>query len=641
MVLKKRFTVGLILCFLAAMVLVSCGSGGEVQWTIHTEMSSPGSGTVRQKFFWDPIHNVLVGQENDVAVADSVEEMREAGYSTHPEGYILSEETEVYYSQGAVEQIITFRFDGDFSESPEGEMFSQMWIDGEPQNLYSGDFYITTDLDDQGIREFLNENSPAFLLAESFKNISAGRYDEASDELNTLIDLNPEHIAAWETKTGLLLSNGEKDKALSVISDTLDEDSDNLSALEQKFRVLRLMQEYNLAFDVRKELLEKQRKAEEELVIPVYASRRVNQYYVEEYYLLEGYIDLLELALLSGDNETAKKYLTLAEDDFNKNSETYNMIYDEAARSFSVPYYRISEIYELVKKLDVYQIFFCESEGDQEGREEYLFYLDGLVIRDFASELGLRPTDEFSKHFWLPDSVSKDEMEPGSEWEVGKMVRRPEELLIDLAGNKRHPETIRAIAQFLPMVAYSDDPDWEFAGRWKSQIETEVADLNHDFIDIIKKYTGYSEEKDSEEFNRKLESGDVGFIIDNIIDREHFLREFDHSLDITIPGDDFMRMNNFYLDVLLILGDKETGRTFGLYKYFSAGIPVDTIIHMLSEQAMNWGYVKENLDLLLEDNNPTDLLYFLEYYLYNPPYAEQSGNIRRAYGYVQMHLYDV
>lgn len=650
-----------VLGILAALLFASCGGGSDVTWTIHTESKTAMDDQyLEQDFIWDPINNEIVGYENDMESGSGKEEVREAGFSTSPNGYLLSEETTLGYSKKRADQTMTFRFDGDFSDGiPEGEFIVNTWIDGEPQNQANGEFYITPGLgDDETVQEFLSTNSHSYLYAEAKKDIGNGKTDQALAKLDKVIELVPEHISAWRKKVGIYLAGGEAETALEAVNAALEEDSDNLSALEQKFDLLMATSDYKNALSVREELFEKQQKRDEKegLTIPSYASKKTDAYYLEEYYVLDAYMDMADAALLAGDYERAKEKISLAEEDMDSHLSTYNMIYNPKQRSFSVPFYRKLDVYSLTARLDVYQILYAfkevrEGTADFTNLDEYFGYLDGLVIRDFSSDMGVRPR-EIDEMSWKPAGIYKDMDGPGSDWQIGKMTRRPKDLLLtdfsippdvleemedEASLPQSHPETIAAFASWLPLFAASGDPGWSFAEELESNILSRLEKMDEQFVPLIKKYAGFDEGEKAEEFDRKIQNGNSDFLSEKILAPEHFIREFDSDVDITMPGSDFVEMNSGYMQALLYLGEPEAANSFGLMEYFTPPQIEETAIELLRPQNPDWTVIKDDLDYLIGEGYRPYTKNLLETLLKNPEYRDQRDRLNQAIGYLQMH----
>jgi hypothetical protein len=157
---------------------------------------------------------------------------------------------------------------------------------------------------------------------------------------------------------------------------------------------------------------------------------------------------------------------------------------------------------------------------------------------------------------------------------------------------------------------------------------------------LVKKYTGYDEPEKAEEFDRKIQRGDVDFVTTEVIEPEHFIREYeyDDTLDITMPGSEFVSMNVNYMLALAYLGDLEGAQSFGFSQYYTMSPIHTTVFRILAAENLQWTEVREDLDYLIDEGRGRYTQYFLSYFLRDPEYQNRRDELSRAFGYVQMQL---
>lgn len=185
--------------------------GGEPEWTVTVNASDAASTErVEQSFTWNPVTNRITGVESSTGRARGIDEVREAGWSTRPTGYFLLNEAILGYENGGVRQLFTFRFDGEYDTVLDGSVTVRTRVNGAPRNLVTGDFIVTTGIDDpEAVREFLRERSPSYLYESARQRRRTGELTAARDLLDDALQIDPSHVAANELQADLRHAAGD------------------------------------------------------------------------------------------------------------------------------------------------------------------------------------------------------------------------------------------------------------------------------------------------------------------------------------------------------------------------------------------------------------------------------------------------
>ncbi|MCF7929701.1 MAG: hypothetical protein K9L68_13545 [Spirochaetales bacterium] len=213
--MKSTFIAPIFLALLvvltATFAFVSCSTEPPM-WTVSCKLSEPGSEqTAVYEFEWDPIQNQIVGYYTELEgysnEADSIEEVRQAGYDPRPEGYLLTGRTKVIWkrdgSDGLVESPLIFQPTGRTEDALEGSVSTQLSIDGENMGpAATGEYQIKT-AGTSKPAEYLAENSHTYLYWKAKQAAERGASQDAVELLEKALELKDGYQAARELKDRL------------------------------------------------------------------------------------------------------------------------------------------------------------------------------------------------------------------------------------------------------------------------------------------------------------------------------------------------------------------------------------------------------------------------------------------------------
>jgi len=168
---------------------------------------------------------------------------------------------------------------------------------------------------------------------------------------------------------------------------------------------------------------------------------------------------------------------------------------------FRKPYYKgledrysVEEKISILESVNALNILLAAAENNQEGVE-----INFLFARSYPRIRG---------SYWpeLPmDAYKEDE----------RYAVPPESLAVTLAGAPRSPRTVEKLMEYIPVLADSGDPRWEFLQQWQASILEQSLAKKDTLLPALMEMGDIQDDQDAvDRVIERLESGDKNFLFD-------------------------------------------------------------------------------------------------------------------------------